>query len=220
MDSDVFMELKCCSADDMMSLTWLEDFRMLMELPGNEQFLQAYENLGLKKLTLSVQLVFWAVAKMFISRYTQPFRENECPVKFDDLSERMAILIKVGLVCLCPADEDSDGTSGYVLSHWAAKNLFYGYDELVRYDQVTRHANLIRCTDIDKKELFYSEDAAKEIDALRNMISPKVSLELNLSWRGRDGQLHFFLCCGGLQVQARLKLSDNLLCNQVEMLSF
>jgi hypothetical protein len=144
---------------------------MLMELPGNEQFLQAYENLGLKKLTLSVQLVFWAVAKMFISRYTQPFTENECPVKFDGLSERMAILIKVGLVCLCPADEDSDGTSGYVLSHWAAKNLFYGYDDLVRYDQVTRHANLIRCADIDKKELFYSEDAGKEIDALRNMIS-------------------------------------------------
>ena len=156
-----------------MSLCWLEDFLMLMEQPGNEQFLQAYTNLGLEELSLSMQQVFWGAAKMFASRYTQPFTESECPLTFDDLPERLAILVKAGLVSYCPAEEGSEGTSGYVLSAWAAKELFYGHDDLVRYDQVTRCADLVRCAAIDKKELFYSQEASRDIDALRNMISQK-----------------------------------------------
>lgn len=171
MDQDNFVELKSCSADDIMSLTWLEDFHTLMGFPGNEQFLQAYSNLGLKELSLSMQQVFWAVAKMFVRQYTQPFTEGECPVRFEDLSERLAILVKAGLVCLCPAEEDSEGSDGYVLSAWAAKELFYGRDDLVRYDLVTRYADMIRCASIEKKDLFYSEGSDREICALRNMIS-------------------------------------------------
>lgn len=169
---DCYNELKECSIYDMTTPNWLQAFVSSFGLPQNEQFRSAYELLGLSELQPMVLLTFWYVAQIFIHNYTDTFCEEDCKINVENRSECLRTLINDGLVNTIQIEDDSKVSSEYILSPKAAKLLFYGHNELIKYDEITKYADLIKSKDIEKKNLFYNDDAKKEIDAIRTMISP------------------------------------------------
>ena len=157
----------------LFSPKWLERFNASFKLPANRRFKTASDALGLFSLSLKDQTVFWAVAQFFLHHFADVFKLEDATVDGSIVEDGLGRLAKAGLVILIPSDEDAKARSEYVLSPKAAGLLFHGCEELLKYDELAKYANLIKCRDIDKKELFFSADAQTDIDNLRTMISAK-----------------------------------------------
>ena len=170
---DCLSALKDTPLKSLFSLKWLGKFNASFELPANRRFKSAAETLELSNLNPKDQMVFWAVARFFLLHFSDVFKIDEDGLDRDAISDGLGRLAKTGLVILLPSDEDAQASNEYVLSPKAAGLLFHGHDELIKYDDVAKYANLIKCRDIDKKELFFSPDAQAEIDNLRTMISKR-----------------------------------------------
>lgn len=172
---DCFTELQGCSLSTIFSAKWLDKFKASFDIPANKAFKDAFEELSLGKQTPAAQRVFWAVARFFLHHFADPFKlgGDDDSIDREKVFEELGILAKAGLVILLPSDDDAKAHREYVLAPKAAGILFHGHDELIKYDELTKFANLIKCGDIDKKELFFSTDAQAEIDNLRTMISRK-----------------------------------------------
>lgn len=156
---------------NIFSSKWLGRFTDSFELPANLQFKAAAEALELSGLSPKNQMVFWAVARFFLRHFADVFRIEDDDIELSVVADGLGQLAKNGLVILLPSDNDAKADNEYVLSPKAAGLLFHGHEELIKYDEVTKYANLIKCRDIDRKELFFSADAQAEIDNLRTMIS-------------------------------------------------
>lgn len=169
---DCFSELRSCSLSALLSDKWQERWVISLNLPGNEQLKNAYEKLEIAKLDKRVQKLFWAMARYFTHYFADYFSmdSSELDLEFQD---ELGILAKEGLAIVITIDEDSKARSEYVLSPKAASILFYGHEELIKYDELAKYAEVIKCHDIEKKELFFSSDAQFEINNLRTMVSQK-----------------------------------------------
>ena len=150
---------------------WLERYKASFELPANRRFKTASETLELSALASKDQMVFWAVAQFFLHHFADIFKIEDDDIDQSAVRDGLGRLTKSGLVVLVPSDDDSDADSGYVLSPKAAGLLFHGCEDILKYDELTKYAELIKCRDINKKELFFSPDAQGEINNLRTMIS-------------------------------------------------
>ena len=157
----------------IISPKWLGRFTASFELPANRQFKAAAEALDLSGLSPKNQMVFWAVARFFLHHFADVFKIEDDDIELSVVLDGLGQLAKNGLVILLPSDNDAKADNEYVLSPKAAGLLFHGHEDLIKYDEVTKYANLIKCRDIDRKELFFSADAQAEIDNLRTMISKK-----------------------------------------------
>ena len=60
---------------------------------------------------------------------------------------------------------------GYLISPKVAEALFKGHDELVRYNDISDLSQIIKSEDIEKKELFFSEESQEEINHLHYVLS-------------------------------------------------
>lgn len=170
---DCLNVLKDTPLRDIFSPRWLGKFNASFELPANHRFKTAAETLELLKLSSTDQMVFWSVARFFLNHFADVFRIEDERIESSVVIDGLGQLAKNGLVILLPNDSDAKADNEYVLSPKAAGLLFHGHEELIKYDEVTKYANLIKCRDIDMKELFFSSDAQDEIDHLRTMISKK-----------------------------------------------
>ncbi len=170
---DCYAELSACTEKDIFSRSWMEKFTSAFDAEKNGQFKEASQQLELSSLSSSARRVFWLVARYFIHNFASVFHVGDDVFNSDDIYEQLGILAKAGLVILLPSDEDAKSSCEYVLSPKAAGLLFHGRDEIIKYDELVKHANLIKCQNIEKKELFFSNDAQEEIDNLRTMISSK-----------------------------------------------
>lgn len=170
---DCLAALRDTPLKGLFSIKWLRRFNSSLELPTNRNFLNAADKLELFKLSSKDQMVFWAVARFFVLHFAEVFSVEEEDIDMGVIREGLGRLAKYGLVILLPSDDDAKASNEYVLSPKAAGLLFYGHDEIIRYDEVAKYANVIKCRDIEKKELFFSQDAQVEINNLRTMISQR-----------------------------------------------
>lgn len=157
----------------LFSAKWLERFNASFDIPENRTFKEASEKLELANQSKKDQMTFWAVARFFLHHFADVFNVEDDDIDRGAVMDSLGRLAKAGLVILLPSDDDAKARSEYVLSPKAAGLLFHGHDELLKYDEVSKYADLIKCRDIEKKELFFSEEAQAEIDNLRTMISRK-----------------------------------------------
>ena len=171
---DCFAELQSCSTKDILSGKWLDKFTNSFEIPNNKAFREAYVKLELADQSPAAQRVFWIVARFFLRHFAAPFKVGrDDSIDRENIFEELGILAKAGLVVLLPCDDEEKERKEYVLSPKAAGLLFRGHEELIKYDELSQYANLTKCRDIEKKDLFFSPEAQAEIDNLKTMLSPK-----------------------------------------------
>lgn len=152
-----------------------------IEAGENNQLKDCINQLEIKSLSERAQIAFWRLAKHFIERFTAPLAfiqsslssEDDFDTQAPELKEGCAELVKIGLACSLPIEplEDTHETDRYVLSPKVAGALFHGREDLIRYDEISHYADVILSKDIEKKELFFSEEARMEVDNLRRILS-------------------------------------------------
>lgn len=171
---DCVLELSRCPYSSIFTDKWLQCFYSSLDLPKNSQLKSACETLGIRSLPESLQMAFWALAGCFTRRFSSTIKwdENLLPSSVDVEAE-MGNLAQYGLATVIPIEEDSQTRSEFILSTEAARALFQGRDELIRYDDIARFATVIKLKDIKKKDLYFSDQAQEEIDHLRTMLSPE-----------------------------------------------
>lgn len=149
---------------------WLRAFREGFHLEGNDVFLHADESLGLSSLPENTQIAFWVLANHFIHHFSVAYNNYNNRTDIDE--KDLSLLVKKGLVdIVSQRDVDEDERINYVLSVSSAKTLFHGMDEIIKYDQLTKFATIIPFSSIKPIDLFFSPLAAREIDALRKVLS-------------------------------------------------
>ena len=177
---DCLETLKNCSLADIFSRQWLDEFNRAFSLPGNRQFREAVKLLELTSMTRDMQLAFWVITRHFTHCFLSPlaFRSGEdllddINYSQEELKLNLSLLVKEGLVQTLPVEplEDTKDTDRFVLAPKAVGLLFHGHEELIRYDEITRYANVVKTKDIVEKELFFSPETLEDIEHLRRMIS-------------------------------------------------
>lgn len=172
--------LKNCSLRDMFSRQWMDAFHQAISLPVNERFREAANHLGLASFPRDMQIAFWIIARHFIQNFLSPlaFRNGEDYLEDIEYSQEilkfnLSNLVKEGIVHTLPVEplEDTKDTDRFVLAPKVVGLLFHGHEELIRYDEISRYANVIRAKDIVEKQLFFSTDTLEDINHLRRMIS-------------------------------------------------
>jgi len=91
------------------------------------------------------------------------------------LESAMGELVKMGLAGTIPIEllEETKETARYIVSARPVELLFHGHDEFIRYDEISRQANVILAKDIVPKELFFTGKVQVEIDKLRKILNPE-----------------------------------------------
>ena len=177
---DCLDTLKNCSLGDIYSRPWLEEFNRALSLPVNRQFSDAAELLGLTSMSRDMQLAFWVIARHFTHYFLAPlaFPSGEDLVDDtsccqEDLKLNLSLLVKEGLVQTLPVEplEDTKDTDRFVLAPKVVGLLFRGHEEFIRYDEISRYANVVKAKDIVEKELFFPPETLEDIEHLRRMIS-------------------------------------------------
>lgn len=143
--------------------TWVLSFNRGLLLPANEKLKVASEELGITSLPMTGQMAFWLLAIDFIANGTKGASQ------FDDDYD-VGLLTKAGLSVLIPAKDDND-VDRYVLSPHAAGALFKGRDDVLRYDDISKAAQIVLAKNIAPKELSYSSGTLEAIDIVRTLVS-------------------------------------------------
>lgn len=177
---DCLETLKNCSLGDMFSRQWMDAFHQAFSQPMNEQFREAAKQLGLESFSNDMQIAFWVIVRHFVHDFLSPlaFRNGEDYLEDigysqETLKLNLSNLVKEGIVNTLPVEplEDTKDTDRFVLAPKVVGLLFHGHEELIRYDEISRYANVIKAKDIVEKQLFFSNDTLEDIDHLRKMIS-------------------------------------------------
>lgn len=166
---DCYDELRRCKPEDVMSHDWLNVFVASLKATGNEQLMLAYEKLEIAGLPISAQKLFWIMVIHFMHHFTKAFKADKF---LRNGAQDICVLLKEGIVNAISCEGESKGKQEYILSPKAIRLLFFGHEDVIRYDELANYADVIKCADIEKKELFYSADAQIQIDGLRTMVSP------------------------------------------------
>lgn len=160
--------LKACrSKATIYSEKWIKSFNLAMQKPENQQFRDACDTLQLWSYSIGVQQVFWEMAWQFVHFF------NTGLSVIEGSNEDLGRLIKDGLVISNIVDNDSNSETEHTLASKVVSLLFHGHEELIRYNQLSKYASIIKCGEIKKKELFFSEEAQCDINNLRKMLSPE-----------------------------------------------
>lgn len=177
---DCFNELKTAKDESFMSVTWKKRFYDSFDLPENQRFKDACQNLEVQKLDETTQSAFWILVSFFIKRFTKNFAfAGDGMVPDGNYGDALTIklgmgnLVKAGLAISMPIEplDDSHETERYVLAPRVVQIMFHGCDELARYDEISKVTNVILAKDIVEKKLFFSEASQVEVDNLRKVLS-------------------------------------------------
>lgn len=143
--------------------TWILSFNRGLLLPANERLKSASDTLGIALLPMTWQMAFWSLAIDYIARGTVGAPTGDDNYNF-------GLLVKAGLAVLIPARDDNE-VDRYVLSPRAAGALFKGRDDVVRYNEISKSAQVILAKEIATKELFFSPEMREEMQKLRTLLS-------------------------------------------------
>ncbi len=169
---DCITELSSCHIENIYSDKWLQRFYYSMRMEENRRLKEACDRLEINTLPLKYQRAFWSLARFFSRHFTDPFNMDGDSIPAGaDIENDLGAIAKLGLATVIPIEEDSITRSQFILSANAAELLFSGRPEIVRYDELAKFATIIKAKDIQKKELFFSEQAQDEINHLRTMLT-------------------------------------------------
>ncbi|MBQ3743630.1 MAG: ATP-binding protein [Bacteroidales bacterium] len=167
---DCLAEIISCNTTTIYDDPWITKFTRSLNRDGNQKLKEAYDQLHISELNESQQKAFWAVANYFAKNF-----DNE--ISIDDEStdghflENLSELVKRGLVEITVFENDSKVIKEYHLSERAVGLLFKGRNEIIKYDELAKYANIIKCDRITKKELFFSNKEEEDIEKLKTMLS-------------------------------------------------
>lgn len=159
---------------------WFRRIERCLNRRCNNGLLTLLENLGVMSYSsIDVRMVFWLMAKQFLENFTQPlaFKGEEMVSEWDIESEGIkkciGQLVKDGLVDSLPIDsnDNSNETDRFVLSEKVVESLFQGHKELVKYDEMSKYATIIKAQDIVEKDLYFSTTTSEQIDNLWQVLS-------------------------------------------------
>lgn len=173
-------ELKDAPLGKLFRNNWLDSFTLSLSQESNSKFGKAVDALGIKALSEDSQLAFWVIVRHFVHNFLSPlaYRNGEDILADIDYSQtqlkaNIGILVKQGLVHTLPIEplEDTKDTDRFVLAPKVAGLLFHGREELIKYDEISKYANVIKVSEITRKPLFFSDETQEEVDHLRVMLS-------------------------------------------------
>lgn len=198
---DCYKELKSATLKTILERKWVEAFYESAEASKDGQLAKAISTLGVKEWSADVQDAFWVLIWQFVNRFTSPFVFNKSggslpgtelsPFSFNKSGESlpgtgkeystekmkvaMGELVKMGMAVTIPIElfEGTGDTERYLIAVKPVELMFHGHEEFIRYEEISKQANVIFAKDIVEKELFFPEEIQKEVDNLRKMISPE-----------------------------------------------
>lgn len=139
-----------------------------------EQFADYLDMASRQNLTDDEKVVLIAAAGKFVQGGTQPFQiSSQTRDVSDEFEKGTSGLLKKGLLdmVVMSSDDKDDKKDFFILSIKACRVLFRGYSTLIRYDDICRQANIIKCEDIKDKELFYDSETLESINDLYEIVS-------------------------------------------------
>lgn len=151
---------------------WINMFKQELDSHRTSDFAMKFITLGASELSDDELSVFCFMLRYFIRYFTKPWsgkpNEPEVGIHIDDVANgpsktQLESLVQKGLVV--SKDE------GYIIAPKVADFLLSGHDEIVNYEEISTRAQVIKSTDIEKKELFFSPESQEEIDHLYFMLS-------------------------------------------------
>jgi len=196
---DCYKELKTISLKQLLGEKWKTGFYESAESSENHQLSKAIKTLGVKEWSSEIQDAFWALIWQFANSFTAPFafRSSGGPMEdtgYDEgkMKSAMGELVKLGMAVTLPIEplEDTKDTERYVVDVKAVELLFHGHDEFIRYEEISKQANVILAKDIEEKELYFNEKSQKDIDNLKRLLSTdgfKRAKEILLRQKRRPG---------------------------------
>lgn len=167
---DCLAELFSCNTATIYDDPWLGKFTRSLNRDGNQKLKEAYDQLHIGELNESQQKAFWAIANFFAQNFDEEISIDR-EATDGNFSENLSELVKKGLVEITVFENDSRVIKEYHLSVRAAGLLFKGREEIIKYDELAKYANVIKCNSITKKELFFSNKAEEETEKLKTMLS-------------------------------------------------
>lgn len=158
---------------------WLRKVERCLTRRRSKELLTIIEGLGIMRYSVGVRMAFWLMVKQFFNNFTRPlaFRGeemvSECEINSEDIKKHIGQLVKDGLVDSLPIDlsENTTETDRFVLSEKAVETLFRGHKELVKYDEMSKYATIIKAQDIVEKELYFSMSTGEQMDNLWQVLS-------------------------------------------------
>lgn len=167
---DCLAELIGCNTATIYEYSWLGKFTRSLNRDGNQKLKEAYDQLHIGELNESQQRAFWAIANFFAQNFDLEISIDR-EATDGNFSENLSELVKKGLIEITVIENDSRVIKEYHLSIRAAGLLFKGRDEIIKYDELAKYANVIKCDSITKKELYFSGKAEEETEKLKAMLS-------------------------------------------------
>ena len=167
---DCMAELIRCNTAAIYTHSWLTKFTNSIKRGGDRQLKDAYDKLHIGELNESQQKAFWAIANAFAKNFVRAIAIDD-----DDtdgmFNENLSELLKKGLVEIAITENDTTLVKEYHLSVRAAGMLFKGRDQIIKYDEIAKFANVTLNESITKKELYFSPKAKEDIEKLKTMLT-------------------------------------------------
>lgn len=157
---------------DIMSGQWLQKFKQVLNMQGNEKFKEVWNELHLDNSESNNQKVFCFLLKQFMISFDERYKPGTGPEVASaeeessgrgDMKSGIDSLVQKGLV-----SSDKRGTR---IAPKVAEAFFHGHDEIVNYKEIANLTSVINSKDIEKKDLFFSAESAVEIENLHNVLS-------------------------------------------------
>lgn len=178
--TNLISEIKNVSLKKIFTKQWRASVNRSLNHPLNAALQKKLEELGYTNLEEETKLAFWLMVYQFVNHFLTPlsYRNGEYVLDGIDynpatLKYDLGLLVQEGLVQTLPIEplEDTKDTDRFILAPKAVGALFHGHDDLIRYEEVSKYAEVIKSADIAYKPLFFSNEAQQEMDHLRVLLS-------------------------------------------------
>lgn len=150
------------------------------------QFSKGYVEIEASSFPLYEKCALFLMAGTFIHQGMKPLNYErveeedtvEEPLSSSSLKEGIIGLMRRGLVSLVPDEgyneiRNSSNKKLYLLSEKGCKAFFKGMAYLIEYSSLSKNADVIRCCDIEAKELFFDVSADGQLEMLKTVIAPE-----------------------------------------------
>ena len=168
---DCLSELKTCQESDIESGDWVDSFMANIVEPINAQMKTACDALNIRQMQSGAKKMFWRMAWRFVHYFISDAVDDSHPFYMSAAEEAMNDLVKEGIVNIHIVNNEDNDVKKYILSPGAVRLLFRGHDEIIQYDTLGQYASVIKNNSIQKKDLFFSDDAQTDINNLRKMLT-------------------------------------------------
>lgn len=159
---------------------WFIKIERCLNRRCNNGLLAILENLGVMSYnSIDVRMTFWLMVKQFFNNFTRPLAfkgeelVSEWNIESESIKKSIGQLVKDGLVDSLPIDsnDNTNETDRFILSEKAIEALFHGHKELVKYEEMSKYATIIKAQDIVEKDLYFSNATCEQMDNLWQVLS-------------------------------------------------